>query len=155
MTLRTAARRLAVTLGLAVAILAAAGTILAASRWTATEAPLAQAPVSVESVQAALSQERDRSAALEAQLRVLEGASGDLSGALTAARQQLAADDATAAELRTALAKAQAKLAKLEASLKAASRTTVTTVRTTTRATSGGGEREDEHEDEHEGGDDD
>jgi septal ring factor EnvC (AmiA/AmiB activator) len=153
MTLAPIVRRTAVVLGMTIAILAAAGTILAASSWTATQAPLAVAPVSIQSVQQALDQERARSAALEEQLRNLESASGDLSAALTTAQGQLAADAASADDLRTALATAQAKLKKLEAALKAAARArTTTTVRTTSTSTSGGSTY---HEDDGEGGDDD
>jgi chromosome segregation ATPase len=152
MTRGIVVRRVAVTLGLAVAILAAAGTILAAGRWTATDAPLAVAPVSVQYVQAALDQERQRSAALEQQLATLEGASGDLSAALAAAQGQLAVDASTAADLFAALDGAQAKLAKLEAALKAAAAARTTTTVVTTRAnTTTSNDREREHEDEDEG----
>jgi chromosome segregation ATPase len=150
MTLKPAFRRLAVTAGLAVAVLAAAGTILAASQWAATEAALAVAPVTIQSVQQALDQERARSAALEQQLAALEGGSEDLSTALAAAQAQLTTDAATATDLRAALEAAQAKLAKLEAALKAAAeaRTTITT--STRVAVSEDRHEEEEHEDEEE-----
>lgn len=156
MTLTPVVRRVAVTAGLAVAVLAAAGTIMAAARWTAVEAPLAVAPVTIQSVQAALDQERQRSAALEQQLGSLEGASGDLAVALAAAQDQLATDAATATDLRTALAAAQAKLTKLEAALKVAAnaRTTTTVTRSSTAGTATDTEREDDEEHEEEHGDD-
>lgn len=150
MNLSLAARRLAVTTGMAVAILAAGGTILAASQWTAAEAPLAAAPVSIDSIQQALDQERARSAALEQQLAALEHASGDLSGALETAQGQLALDATTADDLRAALEAAQTKLTRLEAALQAAARAKAAmTVTTTTRAT-GGARTHDDDEDEHE-----
>lgn len=157
MTLTPAVRRLAVTAGLAIAVLGAAGTILAASQWAASEAPLAVAPVTIQSVQQALDQERARSAALEQQLAALEGGSDDLTAALAAAQAELASDAATASDLRAALEAAQAKLAKLEAALKAAAKAR-TTVTTSTRVAAGDDrdehEEEDEEHEEHEEGDD-
>jgi chromosome segregation ATPase len=152
MTLTPAVRRIAVTLGLTISVLAAAGTIMAASRWTDGQAPLAVAPVSLESVQDALAQERQRSAALEAQLASIEGASTDLASALAAAKAQLAADATTAEDLRTSLQAAQDRLAKVEKALRAAehARTAVVvTSRSTTTSsgstrTSDDGERDDD-----------
>ena len=151
MILAPVIRRTVVTVGLAVAILGAGGTILAASQWTASEAPLAVAPVSIESIQKALDQERARSAGLEQQLATLERASGDLSGALQAAQDQLTLDATTATDLRAALT-AQNRLTKLEAALKAAAKARAAARVSTTRASSGGtpvtddggGERDDD-----------
>ena len=152
MILAPVIRRTVVTVGLAVAILGAGGTILAASQWTASEAPLAVAPVSIESILKALDQERARSAGLEQQLATLERASGDLSGALQAAQDQLTLDATTATDLRAALTAAQNRLTKLEAALKAAAKARAAARVSTTRASSGGtpvtddggGERDDD-----------
>ena len=51
MTRGLALRRIAVVAGLAVAMLAAGGTVLAAAQWAATEAPLAVAPVTGDALQ--------------------------------------------------------------------------------------------------------
>jgi len=146
MTSNPAVRRMFVTLAVAGSLLVAGMTVRAASLWAANEAPLSVAPVSVDSVQQALDQERSRSAALETQLRELEASTTDLTAALQAAQDRVGADEFTAEELRASLTAAQDKLTKLEAALKAAAaKRAVTTVRTTTSsgAASGG---EDEHE---------
>lgn len=136
MTRTTSLRRLLVTIGIAGSLLVAGLTIRAASLWAANEAPLTVAPVSVDSVQQALDQERVRSAALEAQLRSLESSATDLTAALQAAQDQVGADQATAVDLRASLTAAQDKLTKLEAALKAAAvKRATTTVRTTTTST--------------------
>lgn len=150
MTSNPSFRRLLVTVGVAGSLLMAGMTIRAASLWAADQAPLSVAPVSVDSVQEALDQERSRSAALEVQLRELEASTADLTAALQAAQDRVGADELTAEDLRASLMAAQAKLTKLEAALKAAAaKRSVTTVRSTTSTTTGGGEREDEEEDEH------
>lgn len=146
MTANMSFRRLLITVGVAGSLLVAGLTIRAASLWAASQAPLSVAPVSVQSVQQALEQERSRSAALEAQLRELEGSTNDLSAALRAAQDRVGADAQTAEDLQASLTAAQAKLATLEAALKAAARRS-TTVHTTPSGGSGGGDGgEDEHE---------
>jgi septal ring factor EnvC (AmiA/AmiB activator) len=143
MTSNPSLRRLLVTLGVAGSLLVAGLTIRAASLWAANQAPLTVAPVSVQSVQAALEQERSRSAALEAQLAELEASSADLTAALQAAQDRVGEDQATAEDLRASLAAAQDKLTKLEAALKAAAaKRTTTTVRTTTSTSTSSGEHE-------------
>jgi len=153
MTRALALRRIAVVAGLAVAMLAAGGTVLAAAQWAATEAPLAVAPVTGDSLQQALDHERARSAALEEQLAALEGASGDLSAALSAAQDQLVTDASTARELRTALDAARARLAELEAAMRDAATQRVSVAGRNTGTTSGSS-FEDEHDDDHETDDD-
>ncbi|HEX3264753.1 MAG TPA: hypothetical protein VHR16_03710 [Candidatus Limnocylindrales bacterium] len=138
MTFTPALRRIVVTLGLTVAVLGAAGTIVAASRWTESQAPLGIAPVSLQSVQDALAQERQRSAALEVQLASIESASSDLATALAVAKEQLATDAKTATDLRTSLQAAQDRLAKVEEALRAAERArTATVVRSSVTSASG------------------
>jgi chromosome segregation ATPase len=150
MTSNPPLRRLLVTLAIAGALIIAGVTVRAASSWAATRAPLSVAPVSLDSVQLALEQERARSAALEAQLRELESSAGDLTAALQAARDRVGADEATAEDLRTSLTAAQDRLAKLEAALKAAAAKQATSTTTSTRATTStpSGESDDgEHDD--------
>lgn len=144
MTSNPSLRRLLVTMGVAGSLLVAGLTIRAASLWAADQAPLTVAPVSVDSVQQALEQERSRSAALEAQLKELESSGADLTTALQAAQDRVGADEQTATDLRASLTAAQDKLAKLEAALKAAAAKgqTTTTTRTTSSTSSGGGEVE-------------
>jgi septal ring factor EnvC (AmiA/AmiB activator) len=145
MTSNPSFRRLLVTVGVAGSLLMAGMTVRAASLWAANEAPLNVAPVSVDSVQQALDQERTRSAALEAQLRELEGSTADLTAALAAAQARVGVDETTAEDLKASLTAAQDKLAKLEAALKAAAtKRATTTVKTTTGTTRSddGGEHE-------------
>ena len=139
MTANAHLRRLLVALGIMGSLVAAGLTIRAASLWTAADAPLSIAPVSVTSVQNALDQERARTASLEAQLATLGSSSGDLNAALEAARQQVVTDRTTADELRTSLAAAQQKLATLEAALGAAARQRTSATGTGTRASGAGG----------------
>ena len=152
MTANTSLRRLLVTIGVAGSLLVAGLTIRTASLWAASQAPLSVAPVSVESLQLTLEQDRSRSSALEAQLKELEASTTDLVAALEAAQGQVGADEQIAEDLRGSLKAAQDKLAKLEAALKAAAakRATVTTRTTTTTSPSHG-----DSGDEGEGPDDD
>lgn len=148
MTSNPSLRRLLVTFAVAGSLLVAGLTIRAASLWAATQAPLTVAPVSVDSVQQALDQERARSAALEAQLRELESSAGDLTAALQTAQERVGADEATAVDLRASLTAAQEKLAKLEKALKAAAaKQSTTSTRTTTTSTRSAGSGEVEHDD--------
>ena len=129
MTLALGIRRATVILGVVAALMLGALSIRFAAAWTAAAAPLNVAPASLTSIEAALGAEQQRSAALQAQIRGLESASGDLSAALSAAQDKIATDAATAATLRSDLARAQAKLTALQAALAraAAVRPTVTT----------------------------
>ena len=140
---RPTIRRLLVTIGVAASLVAAGATIRAAALWAASEAPLTVAPVSVESVQMALAQEKSRSAILEDQIAGLVSSATDLQSALQAAQDRLSTDQATADELRASLAAAQDKLTKLEAALAAQAKARAST-RTVTTRTSGG---EIEHDD--------
>lgn len=127
---RPTIRRLIVTVGVVASLIAAGATVRAASLWASSKAPLTVAPVSVESVEMALAQEKSRSAVLEDQIASLQASAADLQGALQTAKGRLATDEAAAGELRTSLATAQDKLAKLEAALAAAAKAR-------TRSTSG------------------
>jgi DNA repair exonuclease SbcCD ATPase subunit len=128
-------RHAAVIAGIVTAIVLGALSVRAAAAWTASSATLASAPVSVETLQAKLSDEQARSAALEAQLGALTARSGELSSALSTAQDRIGADTATASDLRSKLAEAQKKLAALAAAMKAASvNQTAVTPSTTTPA---------------------
>lgn len=127
MTRTAALRRTILVIGVLATLGLAAVTVEAASRWTASKAPLEQGPASLQSIQQALAAQQSRSAILEDQLGTMRTASDDLATALTAANDQVATDQATADALRASLAAAQAKLAKLEAALNAHRRTVVTT----------------------------
>lgn len=147
MTSNPSLRRLLVTVGVAGSLLVAGLTIRTASLWAASQAPLSVAPVSVDSVEQALEQERSRSAALEAQLSELEASTTDLTAALGAAQDRVNADEQTAEDLRASLTAAQEKLTKLEAALKAAAAKRSTTTTRTTTSTSSGSYGEEEHDD--------
>jgi Skp family chaperone for outer membrane proteins len=111
--LRRAIVVMAVALSLAVGGLA----VRAASAWTASEAPLAAAPVSVKTLAQQLADEQARSAALEDHLTALTGQSGDLALALKAARDR-AAGDAKAAQILQAKLAATKRLAERQAKVK-------------------------------------
>lgn len=130
LVLRRAMVVMAVALSLAVGGLA----VRAASAWTAAEAPLAAAPVSVKTLAQQLADEQARSAALEAHLAALSGQSGDLSVALKAARARAAVDATAARNLQAKLA-ATKRLAARQAKVKpVASRQAASTQRTRTAA---------------------
>ena len=97
-------RRTMVVMSVALSLAVGGLAVRAASAWTASEAPLAAAPVSVKTLAQQLADEQARSAALEDHLTALTGQSSDLSLALKAANAR-AAGDANAAKIL------QAKLA--------------------------------------------
>lgn len=120
-------RRALVLAGVALSLVLGAATIRAAATWASASAPLTDAPPTVAALNDALALEQARSAALREQLDQLVVGSADLSTALAAARDRIAADAGHADELRSALATAKDRLAALEKSIRAASK--VTTVR--------------------------
>jgi Skp family chaperone for outer membrane proteins len=111
--LRRAMVVMAVALSLAVGGLA----VRAASAWTAAEAPLAAAPVSVNTLAQQLADEQARSATLESHLAALTGQSSDLAIALKAARARAANDAKAARNLQAKLA-ATKRLAARQAAAK-------------------------------------
>ena len=137
MTMALVLRRGFVIVGVAAALMLGAASIRAAAEWTAASAPLAVAPASLTSIEAALQTERDRSAALEGQLRSLESASGDLGTALKAAQDQIDTGATTAATLQASLKAAQSKLASLQAALAKAAAAAAVRPATTTTTSSG------------------
>ena len=148
-------RRPIVILGVVLSLVAGAATIRAAAAWTAASSPLLDRPPSVEALQASLAMEQARSADLLARLEELTAGSADLTSALDAAREQIAADAAQAQELQANLDAAKARLATLERSIRQA-RNGVAQLDGARAAGSVGasraedaddGEREEEHED--------
>ena len=147
-------RRAVVVGGVTASLVLGALTVRAAGEWTAANAPLATAPVSAEALQARLVSEQERSASLSDQLTGLTGQAAELSTALQAAKDRIAADTTHASDLQQQLDAAKDRLAKLDklvaqaqAALKAraaAPPATSTTVTSTPAATGG----------EHESGDD-
>ncbi len=97
------------------AVVAAAGLSLtvggiavrAAAAWTAAEAPLNAAPLSVTTLAQQLADEQARSVALQKQLSSLTSQSGDLSAALKGARARAVADAREAKALQGRLAAAR------------------------------------------------
>jgi hypothetical protein len=147
----TPIRRILTVIGVATALLVGFGAIRASATWTATMAPLTVAPVSIESLQARLTDESGRSAVLVDRVAGLTTQAEELSAALAAAQDRIGSDADHAAQLAMDLDTAKKKLAALEQSIRAASavRATApaTATRTTTSASTPGGE--------HEGGSDD
>lgn len=120
MTVPVRLRRPLVVFGVVLSLMLGAATIRAAAQWTAATSPLAAKPPSVESLQAAIVAEQERSAALRTQLDQLTSGSADLTAALEAARARIADDSTEAGRLRSDLATAKARLAALEASIRQA-----------------------------------
>ncbi len=115
-------RRAAVTVAVVGSLLLGAATIRAAGEWTASEAPLAAPPVTVESLSAQLAAERERTSGLASRLQAMSGQTAELQTALEAANAQLAKDGATAKALRDRIAAARKKLAALNRQLAATAR---------------------------------
>jgi hypothetical protein len=112
-------RRPLVVLGVLLSLFMGAASIRAAAAWTAASAPLAVKPPSVDSLRADLAAEQARSDALLTHLDELSTGSADLSAALGAARDRIAADALQAKALQDSLVAAKAKLAALEKSIRA------------------------------------
>jgi len=134
-------------------------TIRIAAAWTAESAPLAVSPVSVASLQSQLDAERDRSAALSAELERLVRESTELSEALGLARSQIASESDHATALSADLEAARTKLGKLEEAIRdaraaLASQRTVT-VRTVATSDERDHDDDDHEDDEHDDEDDD
>lgn len=148
MTLALLTRRSLVIIGVVAALVLGATSIRLAAAWTADAAPLEVAPATLSSLQSALHQEQTRSAALEEQLKSIEGAASDLSAALTTAQGQVVTDTQTADALKADLAAARTKLAALEAQLARAAAAAAAAARTVT-TTSGttGGPAQEPHDD--------
>lgn len=150
-TANTSIRRILTVIGVAAALLIGFGAIRASAAWTATTAPLTVTPVSAESLQARLTDESARSAALVDRLAALTTHAEELSRALAAAQDRIASDAEHAAGLARDVEVARKKLAALEKSIRAASAVRTVAPTTTTRTTTSGSTQGGEHE---AGGDD-
>jgi len=115
-------RRTAVTMAVVGSLVLGAATIRAAGQWTATEAPLAAPPVTVESLTAQLATERGRSSDLATRLQAMDGQTAELQAALGTANAQIQADTATAKDLTDRIAAAKKKLAALNRQIAATAR---------------------------------
>lgn len=115
-------RRAAIVVAVVGSLVLGAATIRAASQWTASEAPLAAPPVTVETVSAQLAAERQRSADLESRLGSMTGQATELQAALDAANAQIQTDTATAGDLQKRIAAAKKKLATLNRQIAATER---------------------------------
>jgi hypothetical protein len=132
-TVKLAARRTAVTLGVVGSLGLGAATISAASQWTAAAAPPSAPAVSAESLAAQLANEEARGTDLKARLEAALAQTAQLQAALDAANAQIGTDSATAKALQAQIAAAQKKLAALnkKAAAAALAARQVTVVRTT------------------------
>ena len=122
MNARLILRRAAVTMAVVGSLVLGAATIRAASQWTATEAPLAAPPVTVESLAAQLAAERGRTSDLAVRLDAMAVNTVELQAALDTANAQIQADTATAADLTDRIAAAKKKLAALNRKIAATAR---------------------------------
>ena len=147
----TSIRRTLTLIGVAATLLVGFGAIRASAAWTATTAPLTVAPVSAETLQARLTDESARSAALVDRLAALTTRAEELSAALAAAQDRIGSDAEHAAQLARDLDAAKKRLAALEKSIRAASAVRAVAPATATRTTTSGSTPGGEHEG---GGDD-
>jgi len=130
--LRLLLRRAVVTVAVVGSLFLGAATIRAASQWTASEAPLAAPPVTVESLSAQLAAERGRSSDIAARLQAVSGQTAELESALGTANTQLGTDTATAKGLQDRIAAAKKKLAALNRQIAATARQAAAARRTVT-----------------------
>jgi hypothetical protein len=114
-------RRLLVVFGVAISLLAGLVSIRVAADLAIAAAPPPAPPISMQALQAALEAEQARAASLQDQLDQLLGTTDQLSTAIATTDVRLAADGASAKELRARLKAAQARLALLTKLLKTAS----------------------------------
>jgi chromosome segregation ATPase len=147
----TSMRRMLTVIGVAATLVIGFGAIRASAEWTATTAPLTVVPVSAETLQARLTDESARSAALLDRLAALTAHAEELSAALAAAQDRIGSDGDHAAQLARDVDVARKKLAALEKSIRAASAVRTVAPTTTTRTTTSGSTQGGEHE---AGGDD-
>ena len=150
--------RRAFVLGATVAVVGMAmGTVKVAADWRAADAPLDVAPVGLDTINAQLVSEQDRTGVLTEEIGSVAGQIADLQAALAAANGQGAGDAKSAESLQAALAAAQHKLDALRGQLKAAQDRLAALNRAAARQaavnqsakSSGGEDRDDDDEDEH------
>ena len=150
--------RRAFVLGATVAVVGMAmGTVKVAADWRAADAPLDVAPVGLDTINAQLVSEQDRTGVLTEEIGSVAGQIADLQAALSAANGQVAGDAKSAESLQAALAAAQHKLDALRGQLKAAQDRLAALNPAAARQaavnqsakSSGGEDRDDDDEDEH------
>jgi septal ring factor EnvC (AmiA/AmiB activator) len=152
--------RRAIVLGATIAVVGMAiGTVRVAADWRAADAPLDVAPVGLDTINAQLVSEQERTGALTDEIGSVATQIADLQAALTAANGQVAGDTDSAESLQAALAAAQRKLKTLQGQLEAAQERLSALNRAAARQaalnqvakSSGGGDRDgdDDDEDEH------
>ena len=110
-------RRAFVIAGVAVSLVVGLASIQVAAALTAAAAPPPAPPVSLDSLQAALTQEQARGAELQAQLAELNQLTSTLSVALADTKDQVSTEGLSAKELSARLQAAQSKLSDLKALL--------------------------------------
>lgn len=113
--------RRAIVIGATLAVIGiGVGTVKIAGDWRSAAAPLDAAPVGMDSVNAQLVSETQRTGALSDQIGSVAGQVATLQAALVEADQHVSGDTKTAVTLKQQLADARAKLDALQAQLKAA-----------------------------------
>jgi hypothetical protein len=113
---RLALRRSLITLVTIVSVFGGAVAIRAAAGWTSGAAPLTQPPDAVALV-GKLRDEKARADAMAAELHQVLGRSAQLQDALSVAQEKAVSDAASADQLASKLAAAEAKLAALQRQL--------------------------------------
>jgi DNA repair exonuclease SbcCD ATPase subunit len=126
-------------------------TVRASAAWTAVDAPMSVAPISVQELAGRLAEEQSRSADLQRRLLEMEAASADLTAAMDLARERIATDAETAADLTSRLAQAKARLKTLEASIARSRAALAKSPPPSAPPSIGGGGYDDEHEAESDG----
>jgi septal ring factor EnvC (AmiA/AmiB activator) len=118
--LRRIVRR-GMVLALTVGVIAlGVGTVQVAAQWRADAAPLDTAPVGMETISADYQAELDRAEVLGGQVAEVAGQLATLRGAVLTADESVTGDSDAAHDLQAQLARAKAKLEKLQGQLKAA-----------------------------------
>jgi septal ring factor EnvC (AmiA/AmiB activator) len=115
-------RRAAVTVAVVGSLVLGAATIRAAGQWTASEAPLAAPPVTVDTLTAQLAAERERTSGLASRLASMAAQTAQLQAGLDAANAQIQKDAATAGDLKDRIAAAKKRLATLDRQIAATAR---------------------------------
>jgi TolA-binding protein len=159
--LRSRLLRRLLVLGMTVAVVAVGiASVRVAAAWRAEAAPLDTEPVAMSQVEADLGAETVRSTELADQIYEVAGQVAVLRGALLTANDTVTGDHESAARLEARLAKATARLERLQDQLKtaqkrlrqlndaAARQAALNRAAATSSSGSGGASRDDDHEDE-------
>lgn len=100
--------------GIGLSLVLAIVTFRAAAEWTAAAAPDTRSPATAQVLQARLTAEQARSAALATRLAQLNLGTSSLATHLAVAEREIARDSAVAADLRASLTATAAKVAALQ-----------------------------------------